>query len=39
MSWFSEGADNAGESVLEAANRELMEEVGYGAGILTCWQS
>jgi len=29
------GAVDAGESCLEAANRELMEEVGYGARQLT----
>lgn len=29
---FPKGLIDAGEGVLEAANRELMEEVGYGAG-------
>ncbi|MCS5099201.1 NUDIX domain-containing protein, partial [Staphylococcus aureus] len=28
---FPKGAVDAGESLFEAANRELMEEVGYGA--------
>ena len=28
---FPKGAVDAGESMFEAANRELMEEVGYGA--------
>ena len=28
---FPKGLIDPGESVLEAANRELMEEVGYGA--------
>ncbi|MDX7987320.1 ADP compounds hydrolase NudE [Xenorhabdus sp. 12] len=31
---FPKGAIDAGESVFEAANRELKEEVGFGAGKL-----
>lgn len=32
---FPKGAMDAGENALESANRELMEEVGYGAHDLT----
>ncbi|VTM22829.1 ADP compounds hydrolase nudE [Raoultella terrigena] len=32
---FSKGLIDPGESVLEAANRELKEEVGFGAQKLT----
>ncbi|CDL82776.1 ADP compounds hydrolase NudE [Xenorhabdus szentirmaii] len=31
---FPKGAIDAGENVLEAANRELKEEIGFGAGKL-----
>jgi len=32
---FPKGAINKGENLLETANRELMEEIGYGAKKLT----
>ncbi|OGT43373.1 MAG: ADP compounds hydrolase NudE [Gammaproteobacteria bacterium RIFCSPHIGHO2_12_FULL_40_19] len=32
---FPKGAMDAGENALESANRELMEEVGYGSNDLT----
>lgn len=35
MSWASKGLIDPGETVFEAANRELKEEVGFGAHNLT----
>ena len=35
---FSKGLIDAGETVFEAANRELKEEVGFGANHLTFWK-
>jgi ADP-ribose diphosphatase len=35
MSWVFKGLIDPGETVMEAANRELKEEVGFGANKLT----